>query len=147
MPLLADGAGTVYAATRTYPDGREALVMTFAQSTNATYTLQLAYGVVSWVTRGLFIGERRVYMSVQIDDFFLASRLYRGGHVPLHGGDLQAFATGRSAAREPLTAHSAPPSPSTVWRNRRHDPLTDGAGARRPLRLVTTPGTTPDLTR
>ncbi|HWJ55430.1 MAG TPA: hypothetical protein VNR90_04415, partial [Vicinamibacterales bacterium] len=32
VPLLVDDAGTVYGATRSYPDGREALVLTFSQS-------------------------------------------------------------------------------------------------------------------
>ena len=91
-PLLVDGAGRTFAAVRRYGDGREALALTFAQSSNATFTLQLAYGVVHWVTRGLFIGERRVYISVQIDDLFLASRLYTGATYRCTDGDLQAFA-------------------------------------------------------
>ncbi len=32
-PLLTDAAGKIYAAVRTYPDGREALALTFAQAT------------------------------------------------------------------------------------------------------------------
>ena len=39
MPLLTDDAGNVYAATTTYPDGREALVLTFAQATYVFHTL------------------------------------------------------------------------------------------------------------
>jgi hypothetical protein len=91
-PLLVDGAGRTFAAIRRYDDGREALALTFAQSSSATFTLQLAYGAVHWVTRGLFIGERRVYVSVQIDDLFLASRLYTGATYRITDGDLQAFA-------------------------------------------------------
>ena len=85
-PLLVDAAGSVYAATRTYADGREALVLTFSQSPTALHTLGLTYGVVSWVTRGLFIGERHVYLSPQLDDFFLASAIYPvdRDHLPLH---------------------------------------------------------------
>ena len=44
-PLLVDDAGVVYAATRTYPDGREALAMTFSQSPTSLPSLELAYGV------------------------------------------------------------------------------------------------------
>jgi hypothetical protein len=33
--------------------------------------------VVSWVTRGVFVGERHAVLSPQIDDFFLASAIYR----------------------------------------------------------------------
>jgi hypothetical protein len=104
-PLLVDAGGAVYAATRSYDDGREALMLTFAQSPTAFHTLALVYGVVSWVTRGLFIGERHVYASVQIDDFYLASAIYTGGTYRITGDDLKSFARwqrGRQAA--PLTA-------------------------------------------
>ena len=105
VPLLVDDAGTVYAATRTYPDGREALAMTFAQSPTSLHSLELAYGVVNWVTRGLFVGEHHVYLAPQIDDFFLASALYptTAGTYRITADDLQAFtelaggAPGRSA--------------------------------------------------
>ena len=107
LPLLVDTAGNVYAATRTYSDGREALVMTFAQSPTAMHTLELAYGVVNWVTRGLFIGERHVYMTPQLDDFYLASALYPtgAGTYRITAADLQAFTNWQSAVRaQPLTA-------------------------------------------
>ena len=107
-PLLVDTGGNVYAATRTYPDGREALVLTFAQSPTALHTLGLAYGVVSWVTRGLFLGERHVYLSAQIDDFYLASAIYAaagGGTYRMTAADLQAFAKWQNAQRaQPVTA-------------------------------------------
>ena len=76
IPLLTDDAGNVYAATTTYPDGREALVLTFAQATYVFHTLQLGYGLVSWATRGVFVGEHHAYLSAQIDDLFLASTIY-----------------------------------------------------------------------
>ena len=106
-PLLVDDAGTVYAATRTYPDGREALVLTFAQSPIALHTLQLGYGVVSWVTRGLFVGEHHVYLAPQIDDFFLASQLYpmEAGTYRITADELQAFTNWQNARQaDPLTA-------------------------------------------
>ena len=99
-PLLVDDAGTVYAATRTYPDGREALVLTFAQSPTAVHTLQLGYGVVSWVTRGLFVGEHHVYLAPQIDDFFLASQhLHEAGTYRITADDLQAFTSWQNGRR------------------------------------------------
>jgi hypothetical protein len=105
VPLLVDGAGTVYAATRSYPDGREALVLTFAQSPTVLHTLELAYGVVDWVTRGLFVGERHVYLSPQIDDLFLASDIFTGGTYRITDADLQAFSDWQTARRaDPLTA-------------------------------------------
>ena len=91
-PLLVDGAGNVFGALRSYPDGREALALTFAQATYLTPYLQLAYGLVSWATRGLFVGERHVYAVPQIDDFFLASSIYTGGTYRITAADLQALA-------------------------------------------------------
>ena len=57
-PLLVDAAGNIYAAVRRYPDGREAMVLTFSQSSHSLATLALAYGMVSSVTQGIFLGER-----------------------------------------------------------------------------------------
>ncbi len=105
IPLLVDGAGNVYAATRTYADGREALVLTFPQASFLVSTLELAYGLVNWATRGLFVGERHVYAVPQIDDLFLASDIYTGGTYRLTSADLQAFANWEAATQaKPLTA-------------------------------------------
>jgi MYXO-CTERM domain-containing protein len=91
-PLLTDGAGHPLAVTRRYPDGREALALTFSQADGATHTTQLLYGVIRWATRGLFLGERHAYAGVQIDDLFLASRMYDGSSpVRITDADLQAF--------------------------------------------------------
>jgi peptidoglycan/xylan/chitin deacetylase (PgdA/CDA1 family) len=108
VPLLIDGAGNAYAATHRYPDGREALVLTFSQSPTAMHTLGLVYGVVSWVARGLFIGERHVYASPQLDDWFLPSAVYpssSGITYRSSAADLQAFAAWQNARQsDPVTA-------------------------------------------
>ena len=104
-PLLVDASGNVYAATRSYPDGREALALTFGQASSYVSYLELAYGLVSWATRGLFVGERHVYAVPQIDDLFLSSAIYTGGVYRITDADLQAFADWQSATRaKPLTA-------------------------------------------
>ena len=103
-PLLADASGRIYAATRSYPDGREALALTFGQASTYISYLELAYGLVSWATRGLFIGERHVYAVPQIDDLFLSSAIYTGGVYRITDVDLQAFADWQAAKRaNPLT--------------------------------------------
>src|SRR6185436_2872088 len=68
VPLFTDGSGRVLAAIRVYGDGREALSLNFAQSPSLVHTLQLFHGVLTWATRGVFLGERHVYIGVQIDD-------------------------------------------------------------------------------
>ena len=107
IPLLVDASGNVYGATRTYSDGREALALTFAQASFYVSTLELAYGLVDWATRGLFVGERHTYAVPQIDDLFLFSDIYPNAGVTfrLSASDLQAFADWESATRAaPLTA-------------------------------------------
>ena len=70
-PLLVDAAGHALVAVHTYPDGRSNLAMTFDSNPHLLHNLLFSYGVINWVTKGLFIGERRVYMSPQIDDLFI----------------------------------------------------------------------------
>lgn len=70
-PLITDAAGDVLAATFNNSDGREVLTMTFDGNPNLTHSIALGYGVVNWVTRGTFIGARRIYMSPQVDDVLL----------------------------------------------------------------------------
>ena len=104
-PLLVDAAGNLYAATRSYPDGREALVLTFGQASSYVSYLELAYGLVNWATRGLFVGERHVYAMPQIDDLFLPSAIYTGGTYRISDADLQAFADWQRATQaNPVTA-------------------------------------------
>ena len=106
IPLLVDAAGNVYAATRTYSDGREALALTFAQASYFVSYLELAYGLVDWATRGLFVGERHVYAVPQIDDLFLFSNIFGGTSIfRISDSDLQALADWQSVKRaQPLTA-------------------------------------------
>jgi hypothetical protein len=149
VPLLVDGDGNIYAATRTTADGREVLLLTFAQSPTAFHTLALAYGVVSWVTRGVFLGERHVYASPQIDDFYLASAIYTGGKYRITAADLQAFASWQDARRaDPLLAQfrSAFAFNAFGARAAGQDDLTDKAVSwPRASPGSTTPGITRDM--
>ena len=57
-------------------DGREYLALTFDNNPNLLHSLAFGYGLVNWVTKGVFLGNRKVYFSPQIDDIFLASDLF-----------------------------------------------------------------------
>jgi hypothetical protein len=72
-PLIVDPQGRVLAAVRRDPSGREMLTMTFDGNPNLIHTVALGYGLVNWVTRGVFVGERRIYMNPQVDDVLIAS--------------------------------------------------------------------------
>jgi len=76
VPVLVDGVGNILGATFTDAFAREYLALTFAQSPSLVHSLSLIHDLVRWVTRGVFLGERHVYLTSQIDDLFLASDLY-----------------------------------------------------------------------
>jgi len=78
-PLLVDAQGHALVAVRTFPDGRQNLLLTFDNAASAIHTLALAYGVVNWVTGGLFLGERHVALSAQVDDVFIPNDIWLPG--------------------------------------------------------------------
>lgn len=71
-PLLSMGGSTV-GATHRKADGREYLALTMDHSPFLTHSMALHYGIVNWLTRGVFIGQRRIYVTTQNDDLFLNS--------------------------------------------------------------------------
>jgi hypothetical protein len=76
IPLLVTGDGDTMGALYRHTDGRESLTLTFAHSRDTLHTKLLAQGLISWVTKGLLVGQRRVYLSIHIDDIFNSNRLW-----------------------------------------------------------------------
>ena len=74
-PLLTSGPYTV-AATHTNADGREVMALTMDNAAGLLHSAAFGYGVINWVTKGVFIGSRKVYLNPQIDDMLLGNRLY-----------------------------------------------------------------------
>jgi hypothetical protein len=70
-PLLVTTGGHALALVNTAVDGREELSLTFDGNQYLMHSIALGYGLVRWVTRGIFLGERHTYMSPQVDDLFL----------------------------------------------------------------------------
>ena len=70
-PLLTDASGSALSLIYTLGDGRQYLTQTFDSSPYPTHDLILAYGLINWVTKGLFLGEYHVYAAAQVDDFFI----------------------------------------------------------------------------
>jgi hypothetical protein len=98
-----------------YPDGREALSLNFAQSPSLFHTLQLFHGVVTWTTKGVFLGERHAYIGVQVDDHFLASDIYMDGTYRITPTDFQAaYDWAASKRTQASPAGCATTSPSTA---------------------------------
>ncbi|MEO7020042.1 MAG: hypothetical protein ABI234_07835, partial [Ktedonobacteraceae bacterium] len=70
-PLLTDSNGHDLGHVRNYSDGRQILSLTFDSNPFLAHTIVLSYGLVNWLTKGIFLGERHVYMSPQVDDMFI----------------------------------------------------------------------------
>lgn len=73
QPLLRDSSGNVLGVFSLSADGRERIALTFASNPFLLHTQLLGYGLVRWATRGLFIGERRHILAVDVDDWGLES--------------------------------------------------------------------------
>jgi hypothetical protein len=118
VPLLTDSQGNALAAVRTYPDqnNRTNLALTFDSNQYLVHDLVLAYGVVNWVTGGLFLGERHAWLAAQVDDVFIDNDIWwpglpcgssvenTGVTYRLTGNDMQSvlsWQAGRQA--DPLT--------------------------------------------
>lgn len=75
-PLITTAQGYPVASITTYPDGRQNLAVTVANNTELVHSLLLSYGLVNWATKGLFLGERHVNTSYQIDDLYIADDIW-----------------------------------------------------------------------
>ncbi len=105
VPLLLTPDGDALAVVKTYGDGRENLA--FAMDGNAAllHTRLLAAGAMAWATRGLYLGERRVYLNAQVDDLFFDDDRFGGPPYRMTTSDLEFALTWQRAIRtRPLTA-------------------------------------------
>lgn len=98
-PLLVDAAGNALAAIKSYPDGRQVLTLTFDSNEWLRHNQVLNYGLVNWVSQGLFLGERHIYASAQVDDLFLADDMWFGNEVRMSGPDVKALVTWQNGVR------------------------------------------------
>ncbi len=77
MPLFTTPDGYALVSTYTNPsDGRENLAITADNNPDLRHSLLLSYGVINWVTKGLFLGERHVYMNYQPDDICIEDSIW-----------------------------------------------------------------------
>jgi len=80
-PLLTAGAYTV-AATHTLANGQQILALTMDNNPTLIHSMAFGYGVINWVTNGIFLGSRKVYLNPEIDDFLLGNWLYAPSQHP-----------------------------------------------------------------
>lgn len=109
QPLLVDGAGNALMNTYRTADGRESIAMTFDSAFFLRHNLVLSYGVVNWLTYGLFLGQRQVYATPHSDDIFLENAIFEptdscvspvyDTHYRLNAAAMQGFLAWQQAKR------------------------------------------------
>lgn len=105
-PLLTTSNGSVVAATHRYADGRETLAVMADNAAFLVHSQLLSYGLVNWVTRGVFLGERHVNLDVQIDDLLIDDDMWD----PACSCD-----TGPNATTTPFRMSSADFNAAIAW--------------------------------
>jgi hypothetical protein len=68
-PVLRDG-DDVLGVLSPSADGRERLALSFSSNENLLQTDLLGYGLLRWATKGVFLGEQRHWLNVDVDDWF-----------------------------------------------------------------------------
>ncbi|WP_432057973.1 hypothetical protein [Streptomyces sp. bgisy022] len=105
-PLLTLGSSVVGYVDRDADAGREELNVGFSVGPDDRMSDLLGFGLVRWATRGVFLGEQRQWLNVDVDDWFLATQ--RGptpetGPAPSHrvtGPETLALSRMQRAFRE-----------------------------------------------
>ncbi|HUH02790.1 MAG TPA: hypothetical protein VML75_12415, partial [Kofleriaceae bacterium] len=78
-PLVVTPDGHALVVRHVRADGTEVLAVTVDSSILALHAQLLEYGIIAWLQRGLFLGERRVYLTPQMDDVYLYTDLWKIG--------------------------------------------------------------------
>ena len=110
-PLLTDDSGNVLAAVYNMPLAYQYLSLTFDSNQYLTHDLVLSYGLINWVTQGMFLGEHHTYFTPQVDDYFIDDSEWTPGlacstnpdgtgtSIRINAADLSAFLTWQSATQ------------------------------------------------
>ena len=104
VPLVVTPDGDALAVIKSYGDGRENLAFVMDGNAALLHTHLLAAGAIAWATRGVYLGERRVYLNAQVDDLFFDDDRYGGRPYRMTTSDLDATVVWQRALRtRPLT--------------------------------------------
>ncbi|MEV6239639.1 hypothetical protein [Lentzea sp. NPDC051838] len=110
QPTLTAG-GYVLGVISTSADGRERAALTFSSNEFLPQTDMLGYGLVRWATRGVFVGELRHWINVDVDDWFnYTDHLYPDGHLETDPGFRLAGSDAASANAQQSSLRSGYPA-------------------------------------
>lgn len=86
-PLVVTPTGEALVVKHRRTDGTEVVAITVDSGTFSLHSQLLEYGVIAWLQRGLFLGERRVYLTAQMDDVYLYTDLWKIGATSAEESD------------------------------------------------------------
>jgi hypothetical protein len=102
--------GDVVAAVTTTPDDRESLHVCFTLGETQPIEEMLGFGLLRWATRGVFLGEHRHWLNVDVDDWCdldgLKAEEWPPDPLPTDGASSEALARAQERLRAayPLAA-------------------------------------------
>ncbi len=67
---ILSGNGSTLGVLSTSTDGRERAALTFTSNQYLPQAYLLTYGLIRWANKGVFLGEQRSYLEVDVDDWF-----------------------------------------------------------------------------
>ena len=73
QPVLMSDSGDVLGVRSVSVDGRDRMALTFTSNENLLQANLLAIGLFRWASKGLYFGEQRHYLELDVDDWFNAS--------------------------------------------------------------------------
>lgn len=76
VPLLKTSEGYAIVSINNYANGRSNLTITADGNPNLIHSLALGYGVINWVSKGMFLGSRKVYLNAQPDDILIDDEMW-----------------------------------------------------------------------
>jgi len=68
--LLGSGSNVLAVQSNT-SDGRERIALTMDHNPFLLHSQLFAYGLINWLTKGVYLGEFRRYLKVDVDDWFI----------------------------------------------------------------------------
>ncbi|MGH3647158.1 MAG: hypothetical protein ACRDTM_08270 [Micromonosporaceae bacterium] len=108
-PILQNGAH-VLGVLSTSTDGRERAALTFTSNQYLPQAYLLTYGLFRWATKGVFAGEQRHYLEVDVDDWFnWTDHLYPDGTLETDPGFRMSGSDAYSAYQQQLKLRSTHP--------------------------------------
>jgi hypothetical protein len=110
--LVSGPSGGAYLGIYTDPiDLRQEMVFTVSSNENQIENMLLRHGMVSWVTRGVYLGTQRNYFTVNVDDLFLPDGKW---DPATHSTPIEDNAAGCAVASPPLNCIELRMTPSDV---------------------------------